>query len=63
MSYFNVVPTDFDRTSGHDHPHEYAAVAHLLSLSGFPIEGRYPTRGSEAELRIKADDQSWLTGG
>ncbi|GAB3972875.1 hypothetical protein GCM10029978_050980 [Actinoallomurus acanthiterrae] len=62
MSYFNVVPTDVDRASGHDHPHEYAALAQLLSLSGFPITGRYPTRGSEAERRIKADNESWLTG-
>jgi len=62
MSYFNLVPTDFDRASGGDQPHEYAALAQLVSLSGFAIKGRYPTRGSEAERRIKADDLSWLTG-
>jgi hypothetical protein len=61
MSYFTVAPAGFTRVSGDDHPHEYAALAQLLSLSGFPIKGTYPTRGSEAERQIKADNQSWLT--
>jgi SnoaL-like domain len=62
MSYFNVAPTDVDRPSDREHPHEYAALAHLLSRSGFPVKGRYPTRGSQAERAIRADNESWLNG-
>lgn len=61
MSFFDVPPTDLAPASLKCHPHEYAALAHLLTLSGFAIEGTYPTRGSEVERQTKEDNNSWLT--
>lgn len=60
ISLFDVAPKDLDRASLRHHPHEYAALAELLTLSGLSIEGTYPTRGSEAERKIRADNDSWL---
>lgn len=31
------------------HPREYAALAYLLDQSGFPVEGPFPTKGSDQE--------------
>jgi hypothetical protein len=61
FSFFDAVPPDFDRDSLQSFPHEYAALAHLLTQSGFPIQGTFPTRGGEGERHIKADNESWLT--
>ena len=60
VSFLDVVPANFDPVSLRHHPHEYAAFARLLTLSGFWIEGTHPTRGSEAERKIRADNDSWL---
>lgn len=43
------------------HPVEYASLAYLLEQAGFPVEGTFPTRGSELEREIKAAGHAWLT--
>lgn len=60
VSFLDVTPKNFDPVSPRQHPHEYAALARLLTLSGLSIEGIYPTRGSEMERKIRAGNASWL---
>ncbi|MCP2004623.1 UNVERIFIED_ORG: hypothetical protein J2Y78_003163 [Buttiauxella agrestis ATCC 33320] len=43
------------------YPREYAALAYLLELSGFPLGRVFATRGSELELKMKADAKRWLS--
>jgi len=57
---FPVGPVDVDPGPLDAHPVEYAALAHLLELGGFPVRGRFPTRGSDAEREIKAAAEAWL---
>jgi hypothetical protein len=55
-----IVPVDQAIVDAH--PIEYAALAYILSVGGFPVDGTYPTRGSAAERTIKSTANSWLTG-
>ncbi len=43
------------------YPREYAALAHLLERSGFPLAREFPTRGSALEAHMKAEGTAWLT--
>jgi len=43
------------------YPREYATLAYLLELSGFPLQRVFATRGSELEQNIKRDAQQWLS--
>jgi hypothetical protein len=43
-------------------PREYAALAYVLEISGFPVNRVFPTRNSEIELAIKEQAQRWLRG-
>lgn len=45
------------------YPVEYASLAYLLEVSGFPVKRVFPTRGSEAERLIREDSEHWLTSG
>lgn len=53
-------PVDIDRAAVARHPREYAALAHLLELSGFPVSRVFATRGSEQEREIKQSAFDWL---
>lgn len=44
------------------HPREYAPLAYLLEASGFPIERRLATRGSDLERTLKRAATDWLGG-
>jgi hypothetical protein len=41
-------------------PREYAALAYVLEISGFPVKGVFPTKGSDLEKSMKADGVAWL---
>jgi hypothetical protein len=41
-------------------PREYAALAYVLEISGFPVKRVFPTRNSELEVLIKEEAQRWL---
>lgn len=43
-------------------PVEYASLAYLLVEAGFPVEGEFPTRGSQVEARIREAGAAWLAG-
>ncbi|GAA2332596.1 nuclear transport factor 2 family protein [Streptomyces kunmingensis] len=53
-------PVDVDRSAVAKHPREYAALAHLLELSGFPVTRTFATRGSTLEEKIKGSAFDWL---
>jgi hypothetical protein len=42
------------------YPREYAALAYLLELSGFPVGRVFATRGSELEDKMKVEGKRWL---
>ncbi|NMP27634.1 nuclear transport factor 2 family protein [Rahnella sp. SAP-1] len=42
------------------YPREYAALAYLLEMSGFPVKRLFATRGSELETSMKRKGQEWL---
>ena len=43
------------------YPREYAALAYLLEVSGFPLQGVFATRGSALEQAIRLEAQTWLS--
>lgn len=49
-----------DRARLDRYPREYASLAYLLDAAGFPVEGEFPTRGSDLEARIVASGHAWL---
>lgn len=42
------------------YPREYAALAYLLDLSGFPVKRVFATKGSDLEKEIKDTANAWL---
>jgi SnoaL-like domain len=57
---FPVGIVDIDRDLVEAHPAEYSALAYILTKGGFPVEGTYPTRGSDAEHQLKNAAAAWL---
>jgi hypothetical protein len=53
---------DIDREVVNRHPREYAALAYLLDVSGFPVRRVFATRGSDLERTIKREAFDWLGG-
>jgi hypothetical protein len=53
-----LIPPDPAKLSGY--PREYAALAYVLEVSGFPVRRVFATRGSELEHQIKEAAASWL---
>lgn len=51
---------EIDREAVAGYPREYAALAHLLDLSGFPVQRIFATKGSELEQEIKQSAMHWL---
>jgi SnoaL-like domain len=51
---------NIDKVAVQKYPREYAPLAYLLENSGFPVNGVYPTKGSDLEKAIKAKAQMWL---
>ncbi|MHA6761427.1 nuclear transport factor 2 family protein [Streptacidiphilus sp. PAMC 29251] len=51
---------EIDREKAAAYPREYAALAYLLDLSGFPVQRVFATRGSELEQIIKRSAHNWL---
>jgi hypothetical protein len=58
---FPLGPVAIDQAVVVKYPREYAALAYLLELSGFPLGRVFATRGSELELKMKADAKRWLS--
>ncbi|KIY42654.1 hypothetical protein TZ03_00915 [Pseudomonas sp. 10-1B] len=42
------------------YPREYAPLAYLLEVSGFPLGRTFATRGSELERTMRQSAQAWL---
>ena len=51
---------EIDRAALGKYPREYAALAYLLEVSGFPVQRTFATRGSELERAIKLSAMDWL---
>jgi hypothetical protein len=58
---FPLGPVAIDQAVVVKYPREYAALAYLLELSGFHLGRVFATRGSELELKMKADAKRWLS--
>jgi hypothetical protein len=58
---FPLGPVNVDAHQIAAHPGEYAAVAYLLELSGFPAAKVFATKGSDLEHDIKTAGATWLT--
>jgi hypothetical protein len=58
---FPLGPVAIDQTVVVKYPREYAALAYLLEQSGFPLGRVFATRGSDLELKMKADAKHWLS--
>lgn len=54
-------PVVLDRQKLDRHPFEYAPLAYLLESGGFPVDGKFPTRGSTLETTLKNHARNWLT--
>lgn len=59
-SFLDRAPNDIGTDDPNEFPHEYAALAHVLTRSGITVEGTYPVRGSVAEQTIRANNDNWL---
>lgn len=57
---FPLGPVEIDPSVAQAYPREYAALAYLLEQSGFPLGRIFATRGSELEVKMKAEAKSWL---
>ena len=55
-----VVEIDTERVERY--PREYAPLAYLLEVSGFPVQKTFATKGSELERTMKEEGQAWLLG-
>ncbi|MHC6226216.1 nuclear transport factor 2 family protein [Pseudomonas sp. X10] len=53
-------PVEIDQESLRNYPREYAALAYLLEHSGFPLQGKFATRGDAMEQKMRADASAWL---
>ncbi|OIJ97348.1 hypothetical protein BIV23_31260 [Streptomyces monashensis] len=53
---------EIDREALAGYPREYAALAYLLEVSGFPVRRTFATKGSERERVIKQSAFEWLRG-
>ncbi len=51
---------DIDWSIVDAHPAEYAPLAYLLTVAGYPVEGTFPTRFSSLETKIRSDVDVWL---
>ena len=62
FSYFNFPQgvVEIDREIVKKYPREYAALAYLLEMSGFPVKRVFATKGSNLEKAMKAAGQAWL---
>lgn len=58
---FPLGPVEIDQSVAAKYPREYAALAYLLDLSGFPVKRIFATRGSSLEAKMKAEAKSWLS--
>ncbi|RSS43759.1 nuclear transport factor 2 family protein [Streptomyces sp. WAC08241] len=54
---------DIDATAVSRFPRAYAALAHLLEKSGFPVRRIFATKGSDLERDIKQTAFAWLREG
>ncbi|GAB7129028.1 hypothetical protein JCM19000A_35360 [Silvimonas sp. JCM 19000] len=57
---FPLGPVAIDQNVVSKYPREYATLAYLLELSGFPLNRVFATRGSALEKQMKAKAQQWL---
>jgi hypothetical protein len=57
---FPAEDVDIDRQALARYPREYAALAYLLDASGYPVQRRFATRGSELERGIRQSAIDWL---
>lgn len=53
-------PVDVDTDRLTAHPREYAALAYLLEISGFPVNRVFATKDSELEREMKRCGTEWL---
>ena len=60
MITFPTGPVDVDRDRLAAYPREYAALAYLLDISGFPVNRVFATKGSELERDMKRRGTEWL---
>ena len=51
---------DIDPKNISIYPREYAALAYILEISGFPVSRTFATKGSSLEQNIKAQGALWL---
>ena len=59
---FPVGVVEIDRAALEKYPREYAALAYLLEVSGYPVRRVFATRGSELERTVKQSALDWLRG-
>lgn len=55
-------PVDVDYEKARSYPIEYAALAYLLEVSGFPVTGSFATKGSDLEADLHREGLMWLSG-
>lgn len=60
---FPLGPVEIDTAKIGAYPREYAALAYVLELSGFPVTRLFATKGSDLERDVKARGVSWLEAG
>ncbi|MFD7703369.1 nuclear transport factor 2 family protein [Streptomyces caelestis] len=53
-------PVDIDAEAAGRYPREYAALAYLLEVSGFPVSRIFATKGSGLERDMKQSAFTWL---
>ncbi len=53
-------PVEVDREAVASYPREYAPLAYMLEKSGFPLQGKFATRGDALEQKMRADASTWL---
>ncbi|MGB7802820.1 nuclear transport factor 2 family protein [Buttiauxella sp.] len=57
---FPLGPVEIDQAIVAKYPREYASLAYLLELSGFPLGRVFATRGSSLEAKMKVEAKRWL---
>lgn len=59
---FPFGPVGIDKEAAKRYPAAYAPLAYLLEKSGFPVQRVFATQGSDLEIAMKKEAQSWLVG-
>lgn len=59
---FPAGPVEIDQEKLDRHPWEYGPLAYVIEASGHEVATTHPTRGSEAEAKLRQAGVRWLGG-